>query len=82
MSVYTMQPIVQPRLSNRPPVEQQTNKQQTNKNLYSAKFVDKTRQRRWVVYTNTQPVVEPVWQSVVSCKRGFRQPGLMSHSTH
>ena len=22
---------------------------QTNKNLYSAKFVDKTRQRRWVV---------------------------------
>ena len=25
-----------------------------------------------IVYTNIQPVVKPVWQPVVSCKRGFK----------
>jgi len=30
-------------------------KYNTNKNLYSAKFVDKTRQRRWVVSVELPP---------------------------
>ena len=45
-SVFTVDNGLFPDVNNRAVDDTHTN---TNNNLYSAKFVDKTRQRRWVV---------------------------------